>query len=329
MEEVEDHMNEDTLKEIRQEYSTLRSEYSELNQLRQRMKKDEARCKRRVDTIRLKIQELSSDSSILASRNKEEECEILQGLSEIDSSFMQTPTLFLRLIIGDISVTLPYKEDRVTYKAKYEKFKMFHTVCMCALAIFSLLFPHFAILGGLVHCVSVWYYFTVTLRELILISNGSKINWWWMTHHYCSIAVSGLLLAWPPGECYQAFKNQFMLFTTILSLVMALQFRYQRAKMYRKVALGLKHHMSVSHESKLAIKNLLLGLVGVYMFQLYNAYTLYKLYQSPNIDCDRWQVPLLAFLFLILAVMNSATLFTLVIYKPLRKRNKVEKYKSL
>lgn len=116
----------------------------------------------------------------------------------------------------------------------------------------------------------------------------------------------------PPGECYQAFKNQFMLFTTILSqstlligedfcqwpiivdvhsfsqikivevfslesfllenicilmsecciiprlagimtnilcpgFVMALQFRYQRAKMYRKVALGLKHHMSVSH----------------------------------------------------------------------------------
>ena len=23
-----------------------------------------------------------------------------------------------------------------------------------------------------------------------------SINWWWMTHHYCSIAVSGLLLSW-------------------------------------------------------------------------------------------------------------------------------------
>ena len=65
---------------------------------------------------------------------------------------------------------------------------------------------------------------------------------------------------------------------------MTLQFRYQRAKMYRKVALGLKHHMSVSHgkqacmyvylltsvfpcflESKLAIKNLLVGLIGVYV----------------------------------------------------------------
>ena len=70
-----------------------------------------------------------------------------------------------------------------------------------------------------------------------------------------------------------------------VGFVMALQFRYQRAKMYRKVALGLKHHMSVSHgkditrdciiscklafslfsESKFAIKNLLLGLACVYV----------------------------------------------------------------
>ena len=28
--------------------------------------------------------------------------------------------------------------------------------------------------GALVHCVSVWHYFAVTLRELILLSNGSK-----------------------------------------------------------------------------------------------------------------------------------------------------------
>ena len=36
-----------------------------------------------------------------------------------------------------------FSKCRVTYKAEYEKFKMFHTVCMCALAIFSLLFPNF------------------------------------------------------------------------------------------------------------------------------------------------------------------------------------------
>jgi hypothetical protein len=309
--------------------ATPQSEYHELSQLRQKLKKDEAKCKKAVDTLRVKIQELNSDSTILAPRDKQEEAEILQGLKEMDSVFMKSPNLALRLIIGDISVTLPYKEDRVTYKSEYESFKMFHTVLIFLLSVFSLIFSDYWILGSLVHCVSVWYYFTVTLRELILISNGSSINWWWMTHHYCSIAVSGLLLAWPPGECYQAFKNQFMLFTTILSFVMALQFRYQRAKMYRKVALGLKHHMSVSHESKIAIKNLLVGLVGVYAFQLYNAYALYQHYMSTEVDCDRWQVPLLALLFLVLAVMNSATLFTVVIYKPFTNWKKVEKYKSI
>jgi len=50
----------------------------------------------------------------------------------------------------------------------------------------------------------------------------------------------------PPGECYTAFKNQFMLFTFCLTLVMGLQFRYQRAKLYRQVAMGEKHHMTVS-----------------------------------------------------------------------------------
>ena len=30
---------------------------------------------------------------------------------------------------------------RVTYKAQYEKFKMFHTVLMCMLAVLSLIFP--------------------------------------------------------------------------------------------------------------------------------------------------------------------------------------------
>ena len=72
---------------------------------------------------------------------------------------MQPPSLFLRLIIGDISVTLPYKEDRyiglslcvcvcsvdyvvyrVSYRADYEQFKKFHTVLMCVLAVLSLTF---------------------------------------------------------------------------------------------------------------------------------------------------------------------------------------------
>jgi hypothetical protein len=52
--------------------------------------------------------------SLIASRDKDEEFEILQGLTEIESVFIKPPTLFLRLIIGNISVTLPHREDRFT-----------------------------------------------------------------------------------------------------------------------------------------------------------------------------------------------------------------------
>ena len=52
--------------------------------------------------------------SLIAFRDKDEEFEVLQGLAEIESFLMKPPTLFLRLIIGDISVTLPHREDRST-----------------------------------------------------------------------------------------------------------------------------------------------------------------------------------------------------------------------
>ena len=85
MEEVE---NMKELKEVRQEYSNLRvsktrsvspqlcgsllrivislhnlqSEYHELNRLRQQLKKQEAKCKKEVDRLKIKIQELDDDS---------------------------------------------------------------------------------------------------------------------------------------------------------------------------------------------------------------------------------------------------------------------------
>jgi TMPIT-like protein len=36
------------------------------------------------------------------------------------------------------------------------------------------------------------------LRENILKANGSNIRTWWVVHHYLSIAVSLVLLLWPP-----------------------------------------------------------------------------------------------------------------------------------
>lgn len=42
----------------------------------------------------------------------------------------------------------------------------------------------------------VWYYCTLTIRENILISNGSRIKGWWVFHHYVSTFLSGVMLTW-------------------------------------------------------------------------------------------------------------------------------------
>ena len=80
---------------------------------------------------------------------------------------------------------------RVTYKQQYERFKMVNVVvmfCLSAVALFSdsrcvgelpggadiITVSDCSLPNALVHFMSVWYYFTVILRELILVRNGSR-----------------------------------------------------------------------------------------------------------------------------------------------------------
>ena len=64
----------------------------------------------------VKGQLVHSSSLTRSFSHKNEISEILQGLVEIESVFMKPPTLFLQMIIGDISVTLPHREDRSVVK---------------------------------------------------------------------------------------------------------------------------------------------------------------------------------------------------------------------
>ncbi len=42
----------------------------------------------------------------------------------------------------------------------------------------------------------VSYYFIVTIREHILIANGSRILHWWLVHHYLAILLAVIMLTW-------------------------------------------------------------------------------------------------------------------------------------
>lgn len=42
----------------------------------------------------------------------------------------------------------------------------------------------------------LWFYSSTTLREHILIANGSKIRRWWLVHHYLAIFLASVMLTW-------------------------------------------------------------------------------------------------------------------------------------
>jgi hypothetical protein len=49
---------------------------------------------------------------------------------------------------------------------------------------------------ALLNFLLVWFYCTLTIRESILIVNGSRIKGWWLTHHFISTVCSGISLIW-------------------------------------------------------------------------------------------------------------------------------------
>ncbi|KAB1255260.1 Transmembrane protein 120B [Camelus dromedarius] len=199
----------------------------------------------------------------------------------------------------------------------------------------------------------VWYYCTLTIRESILISNGSRhrlgsretpallslperllllfslrIKGWWVSHHYVSTFLSGVMLTWPDGLIYQKFRDQFLAFSIFQSCVQFLQYYYQRGCLYRLRALGERNHLDLTVEGFQSwmwrgLTFLLPFLFCGHFWQLYNAVTLFEL--SSHEECREWQVFVLALTFLVLFLGNFLTTLKVVHTKLQKNRSKAKK----
>ncbi|CAI4231266.1 unnamed protein product [Auanema sp. JU1783] len=226
---------------------------------------------------------------------------------------------YLSLILGhNLNLSILTANGRFKYKQDYESFKWKVTVTFLVWTVVAFLFPLRPI-DSIGNFLMVWYYCTLTIRESILRINGSRIKGWWVAHHYISCALSGIVLIWKEGECYKAFRSQFIVFVAYIGLVQLLQNQYQQGTLRRLHALGKGHQMDVTLEG--FNSNMFKGLTFLlpflilgYFFQLYNAYTLWNLsYQCPG----QWQVLALCYLFLTVACGNIFTT-SLVIWKKFR-----------
>uniref|UniRef100_G3WKW7 Transmembrane protein 120A n=1 Tax=Sarcophilus harrisii TaxID=9305 RepID=G3WKW7_SARHA len=191
--------------------------------------------------------------------------------------------IYLSLVLGSVNVTLLSKQAKVTD------------------ATFNFLL--------------VWYYCTLTIRESILINNGSRIKGWWVFHHYISTFLSGVMLTWPDGLMYQKFRNQFLSFSMYQSFVQFLQYYYQSGCLYRLRALGERHNMDLTVEGFQSwmwrgLTFLLPFLFFGHFWQLFNAVTLFQLAREPQ--CKEWQVLMCGLPFLLLFLGNFFTTLRVV-----------------
>ncbi|KAF7237006.1 hypothetical protein EYD10_16284 [Varanus komodoensis] len=240
--------------------------------------------------------------------------------------------LYLSLVLGNVNVTLLSKQAKFAYKDEYEKFKLYLTIILLMISFTCRFLLNSRVTDAVFNFLLVWYYCTLTIRESILINNGSKqvppprclafyqplsqqIKGWWVFHHYISTFLSGVMLTWPDGLMYQMFRNQFLTFSMYQSFVQFLQYYYQSGCLYRLRALGERHTMDLTVEGFQSwmwrgLTFLLPFLFFGQFWQLYNAVTLFQLARHP--ECKEWQVLMCGFPFFILFAGNFFTTLRVV-----------------
>ncbi|XP_032433189.1 transmembrane protein 120A-A isoform X2 [Xiphophorus hellerii] len=236
--------------------------------------------------------------------------------------------LYLTLVLGNINVTLLNKQEKFAYKSEYEKFKLVLTFILFVFSFTCRFLFSYRVLDALFNFLLVWYYCTLTIRESILISNGSRIKGWWVFHHYVSAFLSGVMLTWPDGALYQMFRNQFLSYNLYQSFVQFLQYYYQSGCLYRLKALGERHNMDLTVEGFQSwmwrgLTFLLPFLFFGQFWQLYNSMTLFKMSQLPK--CKEWQVLMCGCSYLTLFIGNLFTTLRVVYQKYVNNANKPKK----
>nr|XP_057935758.1 ion channel TACAN-like isoform X2 [Doryrhamphus excisus] len=297
-------------------------------------------CSRAISHHRERLKEISSLVKKCSKGLSEEDAKSLDQikekikirpntLSEMEAFLPKKNGLYLSLVLGNVNITLLSKQSKFAYKDEYEKFKLYLTVVLLLFSFVCYFFVSYRFLDAILNFLLVWYYCTLTIRESILISNGSRIKGWWVFHHYISAFLSGVMLTWPDGNLYKVFRNQFLAYSLYQSFVQCLQCYYQSGCLYRLRALGERHNMDLTVEGFQSwmwkgLTFLLPFLFFGHFWQLFNSLSLFRMAQLP--DCKEWQVLMCSFCFCVLFMGNFFTTLA-VVHQKLKKKN--QKPKSL
>lgn len=305
--------------ELEKEYQALEETHKQYCKKVNEVKAIQAKCMSGISHQRYRTKRIleAAKESCLTVEDRARYAELQQSYTERKTHFRELEeTLphengyYLKVILGSVNVSLLSKQDKFKYKDNYEMFKLYVTVISMLVAMALWCLPKYRVLDAVFQFLLVWYYCTITIREHILKVNGSRIKGWWITHHFISTFCAAVLLIWPDSYSYRQFHDQFVVFSLYTCTVQVAQFYYQRGCLYRLRSLGERHNMDLTVEGFgswmwKGLGFLVPFLIVGYLFQFYNAYSLYKLSQHEL--CKEWQVGTLAIVFFALFVGNTVT----------------------
>ncbi|XP_067085235.1 ion channel TACAN isoform X1 [Osmerus mordax] len=332
------------ISECVQEWNDLEKDYQHVQETHRLYKqkleevsKLQQSCSTAITRQRKKLKELTVSLEECKEKLTPEEMNVIDGIQEsirdrpnvffeMESFLPKKNGLYLSLVLGNVNVTLLNKQSKFAYKDEYEKFKLILTVILFVFSFTCRFVVSYRALDALFNFLLVWYYCTLTIRESILISNGSRIKGWWVFHHYVSTFLSGVMLTWPEGKLYQMFRSQFLTYCLYqIGFVQFLQYYYQSGCLYRLRALGERHNMDLTVEGFQSwmwrgLTFLLPFLFFGHFWQLYNGVTLFRMAQLP--ECKEWQVVMCGCSYLALFMGNFFTTLGVVYQKYMNNQDK-------
>uniref|UniRef100_A0A673AXL6 Zgc:103681 n=1 Tax=Sphaeramia orbicularis TaxID=375764 RepID=A0A673AXL6_9TELE len=250
------------LTDIMEEWKSLEEDYQQIQETHrlylqklEEISKLQNNCSSSISNQRKRLKEISQqlkkyvfEETITIDEIKEKIKTRPNAFFDMEAFLPKKNGLYLSLVLGNVNVTLLSKQSKFAYKDEYEKFKLYLTVLLLLFSFICYFFVSYRFLDAILNFLLVWYYCTLTIRESILITNGSRIKGWWVFHHYISAFLSGVMLTWPDGNLYKIFRNQFLAYSLYQSFVQCLQCYYQSGCLYRLRALGERHNMDLTVE---------------------------------------------------------------------------------
>jgi hypothetical protein len=247
---------------------------------------------------------------------------------------------FLRMFLGPINVRAVRKDVQLKVKQEYNSFRDRTAFLFLVFPLLLLLLRSYVWDGCFpalpVQLYQAWLLFLYTglaLRENILSVNGSDIRPWWIYHHYFAMAMALISLTWEierQPDCSQKQKGVklFLYWAIMQGVAMLLQNRYQRQRLYTRIALGKARRMDVVWGETAGVEGQLLLLCPIlFILQGFEAYVGILLLKIAIVGVvSEWQVVTCGILLIVMAVGNFVntvqTLLSKSRFKAKMKRGK-------